>query len=69
MNSLREAEELRACFMQSSERLTLDDFRRCIDNKSTGAVRVSLGLVSNFEDVYRFIQFAGHFVDKHADAI
>ncbi len=59
------AGELTTCFRQYShqERFTVDDFRLCIDGKSTGAVRVSLGLASNFADVYRFIQFAGGLVD------
>ncbi len=56
------AEELTSCFIRR-ERLTLDDFRRCIDAKSTGAVRVSLGLASNFADVYRFVEFARGFID------
>jgi selenocysteine lyase/cysteine desulfurase len=55
--------ELVACFDQPQERLTLDDFRLCIDGKSTGAVRVSVGLVSDFTDVYRFVQFARRFLD------
>jgi molybdenum cofactor sulfurtransferase len=50
--------ELVACFTQPSDRLTLDDFRLCIDGKNSGAVRVSLGVASNFADVHRFIQFA-----------
>ncbi len=58
--------ELVACFNQPQERLTLDDFRLCIDGKSSGAVRVSLGLASNFADVYRFVQFAQRFVDQAA---
>jgi selenocysteine lyase/cysteine desulfurase len=59
------AGELTTCFRQYShyDRLTVDDFRLCIDGKSTGAVRVSLGLVSNFADVYSFMQFAGSLVD------
>ena len=54
------AGELAACFRQPThqDRLTIDDFRLCIDGKSSGAVRVSLGLVSNFADVHRFVQFA-----------
>jgi molybdenum cofactor sulfurtransferase len=63
------AEELSACFTRTPERLSLDDFRRCIDDKSTGAVRLSLGLVSNFADVYQFMRFARRFADKRADAI
>lgn len=58
--------ELAGCFTQPQERLTFDDFRLCIDGKSSGAVRVSVGLVSNFEDVYHFIQFARSFIDKQA---
>ena len=52
--------ELAACFTQPghTQRLSLDDFRLCIDGKSSGAVRVSLGLVSNFEDVQGFLKFA-----------
>jgi selenocysteine lyase/cysteine desulfurase len=57
------AEELTACFGPPKERLTIDEFRRCIDAKSSGAVRISVGLVSTFEDVYRFVQFAQGFVD------
>ncbi len=52
--------ELAACFTQPGhdQRLSLDDFRLCIDGKSSGAVRVSVGLVSNFEDVQVFLNFA-----------
>jgi hypothetical protein len=34
----------------------------CIDGKSTGAVRASLGLVSNLADVEAFILFAESFL-------
>lgn len=44
----------------------LADFRLCIDGKSSGAVRVSVGLASNFADVYRFLEFARGFVDRRA---
>jgi selenocysteine lyase/cysteine desulfurase len=60
------AGELGACFAAHAERLTLDEFRRCIDTKSTGAVRVSLGLASTFADVYRFVAFARGFLDTSA---
>ena len=33
-------------------------------NKSAGAIRVSLGIASNFADVYRFLQFANTFRDQ-----
>jgi molybdenum cofactor sulfurtransferase len=59
-------DELTSCFMSPGHdtRLTLDDFRNCIDGKSTGAVRVSVGLVSNFEDIQAFLSFARGFLDR-----
>jgi molybdenum cofactor sulfurtransferase len=63
------SEELTSCFVQFQafeRRVTLDDFRRCIDAKSTGAVRVSVGLASTFADVYRFVSFARGFLDRSA---
>ena len=60
--------ELVACFTGPQQRLTLDDLRLCIDGKSSGAVRVSVGLVSNFIDAYRFVQFARSLIDKRAGA-
>ncbi|MBI4673931.1 MAG: aminotransferase class V-fold PLP-dependent enzyme [Chloroflexi bacterium] len=52
--------ELAQCFRMPGheQRMTLDDFRLCIDGKSSGAVRVSLGIVSNAEDVETFLEFA-----------
>jgi selenocysteine lyase/cysteine desulfurase len=56
------ADELTSCFTLKP-RMEYQDFRRCIDDKSTGAVRVSVGLVSSFEDVAKFYDFAGEFID------
>lgn len=58
--------ELSACFRQPGKetRFTIDDFRVCVDNKSTGAVRMSLGLASNFADVERFLDFARGLLDQ-----
>ena len=55
--------ELSSCFRQPEHEthLTIDDFRLCIDGKSTGAVRVSVGLVTNPTDVSAFIDFAEGF--------
>jgi molybdenum cofactor sulfurtransferase len=52
--------ELDVCFTQPGheDRLTVDDFRSCIDGKSTGAVRISVGMVTNFNDVQGFLAFA-----------
>lgn len=49
--------EISSCFHRSGDRMTYDDFRRCIDAKSTGAVRVSLGIVSTRADVEAFVEF------------
>ncbi len=52
--------ELTACFTRPNheQRLTYDEFRLCIDGKASGAVRISVGLVSNFADVDAFLAFA-----------
>jgi molybdenum cofactor sulfurtransferase len=56
--------ELSSCFRrpEHATHLTVDDFRLCIDGKSTGAVRVSLGLPSNPADVQAFIELARTFL-------
>lgn len=54
---------------KNDERMSVDEFLSILeqrDGKSAGAVRVSLGIVSNFEDVYHFAHFARGFVDKLA---
>ena len=57
--------ELVTCFSNTSaDRMTYDAFRRCIDGKSTGAVRVSVGMVTNFSDVHTFVEFARGFVES-----
>lgn len=52
--------ELDVCFTQPGheDRLSIDDFRLCIDGKSSGAVRISVGMVTNFKDVQGFLAFA-----------
>ena len=52
--------ELDVCFTQPGheDRLSVDDFRLCIDGKSSGAVRISVGMVTNFKDVQEFLGFA-----------
>ncbi|MCP4200870.1 MAG: aminotransferase class V-fold PLP-dependent enzyme [bacterium] len=54
--------ELTACFRSSPERMSYDDFRNCVQGKGSGAVRVSLGIASNFADAEAFIEFARGFV-------
>lgn len=57
--------ELVACFTQPNHdrRLSLDDFRLCIDGKSSGAVRISVGLVSNFADVQGLLSFVSRLLE------
>ncbi len=52
--------ELDVCFTspQHHDRMTIDDFRLCIDGKSSGAVRISVGMVTNFNDVQALLSFA-----------
>jgi molybdenum cofactor sulfurtransferase len=52
--------ELDVCFNGPGHenRLTIDDFRLCIDGKSSGAVRISVGTITNFNDVQGFLHFA-----------
>ncbi len=45
------------------EGMVLEDYIGAIGLPSGGAIRASLGLVSNFHDVHRFIDFAGEFAD------
>ncbi len=54
--------ELNRCFRGSGDRMTRDDLFRCIDAESGGAVRVSMGLASNFSDCYSFVGFAREFL-------
>lgn len=51
--------ELTTCFTRPDheQRLTYDEFRLCINDKASGAVRISVGLVSNFADVEAFLKF------------
>ena len=52
--------ELDVCFNGPGHenRLTIDDFRICIDGKSSGAVRISVGPITNFNDVQALLHFA-----------
>lgn len=62
------ADELTSCFAIKTN-FEYQDFRSCLAEKSTGAVRVSLGLVSNFEDVYQMVKLAESFIDlKYTEA-
>ena len=55
-------DDLAPCF-EDKDSKTFEEFLQTIQSKTMGAVRVSLGLVSNFADVYAFVQFAKTFRD------
>jgi molybdenum cofactor sulfurtransferase len=52
--------ELDVCFTRPDHKdvMSIDEFRKCIDGKSSGAVRISVGMVTNFNDVQSFLMFA-----------
>jgi selenocysteine lyase/cysteine desulfurase len=52
--------ELDVCFTSPGheDRLSQDDFRMCFDGKSMGAVRISVGMVTNFNDIQGVLSFA-----------
>ncbi len=49
---------------KGQEGITWDQFLANLGMQSGGAVRVSLGLATNFADVFRFMQFAETFLDN-----
>jgi len=60
------AEDMAAGLSHGAD-MSLPHFMQVIQhrgNKSAGAIRVSVGLVTNFADVYRFLNFAAGFRDK-----
>lgn len=56
-------DDLIACF-SDKDSMAFEQFLRGIEGKTTGALRASLGLASNFADVYAYVQFAKGFVDR-----
>ncbi|PKB59004.1 MAG: hypothetical protein BZY83_04155 [SAR202 cluster bacterium Casp-Chloro-G2] len=65
-------EEDMALAFENSERMTFEQFLAVLEDregKSAGAVRISIGLASNFADVYRFWEFAQSFIDQVAGEV
>lgn len=58
-------DELAPCF-RDKKQLSFEQFLQGIDGKTTGALRASPGLVSNFADVYAYLGFARTFVDRQS---
>ena len=57
-------QDLEVCF-QDKDHLTFEQFLHVIDGKTTGALRASIGLVTTFADVYKYVQFAETFIDRY----
>ena len=65
-------EEDMAAAFENGERMTFEQFLTVLedrDGKSAGAVRISMGLASNFADVYKFWEFAQSFIDQTAGEV
>jgi molybdenum cofactor sulfurtransferase len=61
-------EEMRALFERGG-RLSFDEMRESIRSgygKSVASIRVSLGIASNFADVFRFVDFVRGFLDRRS---
>jgi molybdenum cofactor sulfurtransferase len=58
-------EDLVSVFSQK-DRLTYEQFLHLIDVRKQGALRVSIGLATNFSDVYHFLQFVQTMIDQPA---
>jgi molybdenum cofactor sulfurtransferase len=56
--------DLEVCF-RDKDHLTFEQFLHVIDGKTTGALRASIGLVTTFADVYKYMKFAETFIDKY----
>jgi hypothetical protein len=61
-------DDLAVCF-QGADALSFAQFLQVIDGKTTGALRASIGLVSNFADVYAYVQFAKSLIDRPASTL
>ena len=56
--------DIEACLDRAPGRMAYEEFRHCIHPKAAGAVRVSMGLASNFRDVWRFVTFVRGFLES-----
>ena len=57
---------------KNRDRMTFEQFQTILERiggKSAGAVRISLGLASNFDDVYRVVEFVRGLLDRQASQV
>lgn len=62
--ALHISEERMADLFQAKEQMSLERFLHVADAMKEGAVRASLGIVSNHEDIRAFLRFAERFLDR-----
>ena len=57
--------ELLECFSreENEKGLTYEDYQMCFDGRETGAVRISVGIASNFSDIQHLITFLEGFIE------
>ncbi len=56
-----------APYFQNHDRMTFEEFITVMDGKAAGAVRISLGIVSNFSDVACLVDFAHTLLNRPAE--
>ncbi len=65
-------EEITAC-LQDTDRMTFEQLVTALtsetDHDAVGAIRISVGLVSNFRDVYHGVQFFRAFLNQDAESL
>lgn len=58
---------------QNQERMTYEQYAMAVvsegNNNGIGAVRISVGLATNFKDIYQMVQFAKSFLNVKSDGI
>jgi len=61
-------EDVRRCVQEATSDGVFDmnRYHRCLGSKPSGAVRASLGMVTNFEDIVRFLTFLATYLDRTA---
>lgn len=66
------SQEEMAAFFKANHTVSFDELRETLVHKyhkSIGSIRISVGIATNFEDVYRCVELAKGFLDKTADEI
>ena len=67
-----ERDDMAECFVGKTKPVTFSECHEIIRDatgKMPNTMRVSLGLASNFADVYRFMTFAASFRDRSAGEV